>query len=466
MDTITITVAENDPDVVVSATLNEEAVTITLVEAQDGETGAAGVGVPTGGGTNDILKKTSGTNYATEWETPTSAATASAIVRRDASGGAAFDDLTAATLVTTSRIHTTGATAKIYTIGASANIETQHATAAVKSHNFKAYDSTAGAALRNSAGTAVLTWGVSGQNLTVTARTEVTLDATSYTFGAGAAYPFRTALLIEVGDLVDLDSNVESFLLSSSVDSLKTAINGDYTGTGFFVCDYGPVITNPTITTPTIAQINGDTLASGTLTLQSTTHATKGKIIFGTSAYDEANNRQGFGTASPALPLHLVASNNAAGMFRAQNTAAGGYCGFELYGDAGTQLAGFGVGCSASSFFPAEMYLGTNTAKSLRFYTTSAANVRASISAAGGFSLGTTTDAGATNLLVAGKVTATGGVVFGAFTVGTFPTATTYLAAVVTDSLAPVVGVAVAAGGSAKCIVTYNGSAKIVTAVI
>ena len=91
MDTITITVAENDPDVVVSATLNEEAVTITLVEAQDGTNGA---GVAAGGVANDILKKTNSTDYATEWETPTSTATANAVVRRDASGGAAFVALT------------------------------------------------------------------------------------------------------------------------------------------------------------------------------------------------------------------------------------------------------------------------------------------------------------------------------------------------------------------------------------
>jgi len=59
-----------------------------------GEAGAAGVGVPTGGATNDILKKTSATNYATAWETPTSAATANTVVRRDASGDAAFNSLT------------------------------------------------------------------------------------------------------------------------------------------------------------------------------------------------------------------------------------------------------------------------------------------------------------------------------------------------------------------------------------
>ena len=64
-----------------------------------------------------------------------------------------------------------------------------------------------------------------------------------------------------------------------------------------------------------------------------------------------------------------------------------------------------------------------------------------------------------------GTITLAGGVVFGSFTVSTFPT-TTYFEAVVTDALVPVVGSAVAAGGSAKCKVMYNGSAKIVTAVL
>ena len=154
--------------------------------------------------------------------------------------------------------------------------------------------------------------------------------------------------------------------------------------------------------------INGNTSSGGTLTLQSTTNATKGKILYGTSAYDEVNNRQGIGISTPLLPLHIVASNNAAGMFRAQNTAAGGYTGFELYGDAGTQLAAFGVGCSAASFYPGEMYLGTNTAKAVRVYTTSASNVRLSIHPTGGVSLGSLTDPGATNLLVAGTLAITG----------------------------------------------------------
>jgi len=43
----------------------------------------------------------------------------------------------------------------------------------------------------------------------------------------------------------------------------------------------------------------GGTAASENLTLSSTAHATKGKILLGTSAYDEVNNRLGVGTATP-----------------------------------------------------------------------------------------------------------------------------------------------------------------------
>jgi hypothetical protein len=68
-------------------------------------------------------------------------------------------------------------------------------------------------------------------------------------------------------------------------------------------------------------------------------------------------------------------------------------------------------------------------------------------------------------LAVTGTTTCTGGVIFGTYTVSNFPQ-TTYLEAVVTDALVPVVGSTVNAGGNAKCKVMYNGSAKIVTAVL
>jgi hypothetical protein len=211
----------------------------------------------------------------------------------------------------------------------------------------------------------------------------------------------------------------------------------------------------------TCATLNGGTAANDDITIQGTTNATRATSYVN---LQPNGGLVGIGTTTPALALHIVTAGSS-GVFRAQNTQAGGYTGFELYGDGGTQLAAFGTGNSTASFYPNQMYLGTNTAQALNLYTTSASNVRMYISAAGGVSIGNTTDAGATNLSVTGRITGTAGIVYGTFTVGTFPS-TTYLEAVVTDALSPVIGAAVAAGGSAKCKVMYNGSSKIVTAIL
>lgn len=51
--------------------------------------------------------------------------------------------------------------------------------------------------------------------------------------------------------------------------------------------------------------LNGGTAASNNLTLVSTANATKGKILFGTSGYDEVNNRLGIGLTSPSYTMHV-----------------------------------------------------------------------------------------------------------------------------------------------------------------
>ena len=51
----------------------------------------------------------------------------------------------------------------------------------------------------------------------------------------------------------------------------------------------------------------GGTASGNSLTLSSTSHATKGTIIFGTSAYDEANNRLGLFTTTPTHKVEVVA---------------------------------------------------------------------------------------------------------------------------------------------------------------
>lgn len=66
--------------------------------------------------------------------------------------------------------------------------------------------------------------------------------------------------------------------------------------------------------------LNGDTASAGNLTLHSTAHTTKGKILLGSaSAYDQANDRLGIGTTSPATKLHVEA-----GGIRTRN-GSGGY---------------------------------------------------------------------------------------------------------------------------------------------
>ena len=52
--------------------------------------------------------------------------------------------------------------------------------------------------------------------------------------------------------------------------------------------------------------LKGSTASGQNLTLMSTDHATKGKILFGTSGYDEVNNRLGVGNASPTTPLDVT----------------------------------------------------------------------------------------------------------------------------------------------------------------
>lgn len=72
--------------------------------------------------------------------------------------------------------------------------------------------------------------------------------------------------------------------------------------------------------------LNGDTAASGNLTLVSTANATKGKVLFGSSAYDEVNNRLGVKTATPSDALHLHGTDsNAAGPHLRATTAADAY---------------------------------------------------------------------------------------------------------------------------------------------
>jgi hypothetical protein len=64
----------------------------------------------------------------------------------------------------------------------------------------------------------------------------------------------------------------------------------------------------------------GGTAASETLTLQSTSNATKGKLLFGTSAYDEVNNRLGIADTTPDYPLEVSGVSKSTGHLQTTQT--------------------------------------------------------------------------------------------------------------------------------------------------
>ena len=552
MDTITITVAENDPDVVVNATLNEDAVTITINEAAVGATGPAGAD----GGTSDVKSASftaandkqytvvatltvtdpspvegkgfevflrngtatiGGTAYTrsgttirrvfhsgawtnTPYVSPivsadisdaTSAATANKVVIRDVAGGAEFGEIIAGSLFTTATdgsiftvgtdasIFTNGTSARIYTTGASADISSENITASVKSTNFAAFY-TSGASLKTSAGTAVLTWGESPQNLTVTAGTGVTFNATSYTFGTGAAAAMNTALGLTALATTTPGTGVATALAVNVGTAGAFVVNGGALGTPnagtLTSCTGLPISTGvsglgtgvATLLTGTPSGTGGPVgTTSPTITTPSFTRATSGQVFSATGSLTESVT---FTTDTSGRTFFTISGNpSATGATGGSYVTAQGVQEGWMYVNAtgnttGLRVMRFG---NLSNRFSIQRLNDTNSSiTATPFSIANDAPTNAFyMNSSGGVTLGATTDAGATNLLVSGSSKSNAGFIYGTFTVGTFPS-TTYLEAVVTDALTPVIGAAVAAGGSAKCKVMYNGSAKIVTAVL
>ena len=156
--------------------------------------------------------------------------------------------------------------------------------------------------------------------------------------GEGAAIAALTAKTTPVdADLVGLsDSAAGGVLKKLSWSSIKAALQSVF-------ATLAGIAGGQTL--------NGGTGASETLTLRSTAHATKGKLLFGTSAYDEVNNRLGIGRVSPDFPLDVngaaCVSNSG---FQMRNAA-----------DAPTwRISGGGTGAEnfyISAFTPSERYL-------------------------------------------------------------------------------------------------------------
>lgn len=123
------------------------------------------------------------------------------------------------------------------------------------------------------------------------------LPATQAAAGTLIAAAAAKATPVDADSLALSDSAAAGILRRFSWANIKSALNGVFAR---------------------LAGVSGgQTLIGGSgsaenLTLQSTAHATRGKLLLGASAYDEAANRLGIGVISPTAALHLKAGSASA----------------------------------------------------------------------------------------------------------------------------------------------------------
>lgn len=134
------------------------------------------------------------------------------------------------------------------------------------------------------------------------------------------------------GDFMDLSTNqtlttgIKTFGVSPIVPDTPSgshaAVNQSYVLSEIALALplTGGTLTGPlTATALTSPSLTGSTASGGTLTIASTSNATKGKILFGNSAYDEVNNRLGIRNTTPLVAVHVSGAASTL-MFRIDNT--------------------------------------------------------------------------------------------------------------------------------------------------
>lgn len=147
-----------------------------------------------------------------------------------------------------------------------------------------------------------------------------------------------------VADGVETIDGLSLFTLISQYDSITLISDGaswvaggggsSYTFSTGLTNTAGTVTANLSTGKAGGQSVIGGTASGNNLTLSSTSHATKGKLLFGTSAYDEVNNRLGIGTTSPTEPIEVTGNTSGAGrpgiLIKSTNTSGDSFSAVNL----------------------------------------------------------------------------------------------------------------------------------------
>lgn len=176
----------------------------------------------------------------------------------------------------------------------------------------------------------------------------------------------------------------------------NNGVAGEYTltGTGAVVA----MQTSPTfVTDATVPLVYGSTALGGSLTLRSTSHATKGLIYFGsagTTVYDEVNDRFGMGITSPSSRFHIYhATGGVSKGLRIETGGTGntGYASIDF--STPTNAAHLQIACYGSTATNANYSLWYNNNAGTIWYATGTAFMKQS--SAGKLYIGGSSDASA-----------------------------------------------------------------------